>query len=281
MKIYLNEKVHKKVMHWINKTHHEVSGFGLTEIVKVNEEPCCFVREVFLLEQEVGGAHTDIDAKSLGKLMHHVLKDENLRKFQLNWWWHSHVNMNVFWSGTDRETIESIGKNGLCVASVFNKKNEVRSAVCYKANHELLGESLVFNDDLETKVLLASQQELSAWDKEFDECVKSKTYQQTSFIGEYYDRETRTWKKKDERTESAESAEDGSHLVDKETWDYGICGYGILEEADLINVKPLSIARALKNNELKIISFYEDRIWQALELKGNSAQQGGLNESVN
>lgn len=283
MKIYLNEKVHKKVMHWINKTHHEVSGFGLTEIVKIENEPVCFVREVFLLEQEVGGAHTDIDAKSLGKLMHTVLKDERYRKYQLNWWWHSHVNMAVFWSGTDRETIQSIGKNGLCVASVFNKKNEVRSAVCYTTNHPILGDNLVFNDELETKVLTTHDPEIESWDKEFDECVKSRSYSQTSFMDEYYDRDTRTWKKKDERTSVSEKTEDdGSHLIDRESWDYGVCGYGVLEEANLIGVKPLSIARALKNNEFKIIEYYEKKIFEALDLiNKQEAAEGVQNDTIN
>lgn len=37
--------------------------------------------------------------------------------------------MPTFWSSTDHSTMEAIGKNGLCVAVVFNKKEEMRGAI--------------------------------------------------------------------------------------------------------------------------------------------------------
>ena len=37
--------------------------------------------------------------------------------------------MGVFWSGTDHQAIEQIGKNGWVLATVFNKKAEQRTAI--------------------------------------------------------------------------------------------------------------------------------------------------------
>lgn len=65
-----------------------------------------------------------MDAASIAKAMYETRDDEGM----FNFWWHSHVNMGVFWSGTDMDTIRQIGSQGFVVATVFNKKNEMLDA---------------------------------------------------------------------------------------------------------------------------------------------------------
>ncbi len=169
MKVFINELVFDKVMHWINKTTDEVSGFG--KVVRTDDG--FEVVDVYLLEQECGGAHTDIDGTSLAKLMYRTRDDEG----DLRWWWHSHVNMGVFWSSTDKDTIIDLGKNGWIIATVFNKKEEMRSALAYKTQSEL-GEHTQFIDQLATVILTPTYDDetLAAWDKEFTDNVKKKSY---------------------------------------------------------------------------------------------------------
>ena len=50
------------------------------------------------------------------------------------WWWHSHVNMGVGFSGTDVNTIKQIGEQGCCVGTVFNKKGAMNSAMFIKTD---------------------------------------------------------------------------------------------------------------------------------------------------
>jgi hypothetical protein len=148
-KVYLSELANKKIRYWVDKCNKEVSGFGLVEYDKEKNE--FLVTDAFLLEQTVGAAHTDIDAAALGKLMYKTRAE----KGELKFWWHSHVNMDVFWSSQDQSTILDMGKNGWIVASVFNKREEVRSAVAYTASSALNDNKpeTIFYDDLSTYII--------------------------------------------------------------------------------------------------------------------------------
>ena len=82
------------------------------------------------------------------------------------WWWHSHVNMQVFFSGTDTATIEEIGQNGACAATVFNKKGEMHSGLYVKTD------DLYPNIYTECDTEIGSptmQSEVDEWDKEYKE----------------------------------------------------------------------------------------------------------------
>lgn len=168
-RLYIPRAVFNKVMFFVSKCEIEVSGMGLCSY-----EPngnYFWVRDVFLLEQEAGGAHTDIDAAALGKLEHKVLSEK--LPGELNFWWHSHVNMPTFWSGTDLDTIHTIGANGYCLATVFNKKKEMRSAVCHLNTDGYLKGKVTFEDELETIVYdPQTKEEEQAWERELAEKVK-------------------------------------------------------------------------------------------------------------
>jgi len=166
--VYITRLAHTKIMHWINMTNLEVSGFGKCEFHRDEKnKPFFIVSDVILLKQEVGAAHTDIDPASLGKALFETKDIPG----DLNFWWHSHVNMNVFWSTVDKDTINELGAQGYCLASVFNKKEEVRTALSFK-NDSKFGSSLSFEDDL-TMIIYDPELELqrAAWDKEFKEKV--------------------------------------------------------------------------------------------------------------
>ncbi len=146
MKIIISHTAFSKIMYWIDKADFEVSGMGLVEF---DEKTDAFtVTDAFLLKQEGGAAHTDIDAQALAKLMF-TTKD---RPGQLHFWWHSHVNMAAFWSTTDLDTIKELGAQGWMTASVFNKRREHKSAYCCLADMPPTGNRIYCWDDVATEI---------------------------------------------------------------------------------------------------------------------------------
>jgi len=167
MKILIPTLVYRKIMHFVHKADFEVSGFGKCSYLP--ESDVILVHDAFLLKQEGGAAHTDIDATSLAKAMF-LTKDE---PGKLAFWWHSHVNMQAFWSGQDTTTIKSLGGQGWATALVLNKKEEYRAAFCGKYVDALGIERIQLDDNIDMEIvdpdLDASV--IAAWDNEFAENV--------------------------------------------------------------------------------------------------------------
>lgn len=208
-KVHIDERVFQKIMYWCNKANKfEVSGLG--NVIYDAATNAFIVNEVYLLEQENTGTTTDINDAAIGKLMHEHFKSKI--KGDLNFWWHSHADMNVFWSGTDMATIEQLGGNGWFLSTVFNKKEEMRSA--YHASSPMT----IFIDDLDTQVLQSfsdkdlekalckmglqvrpgkldeirwlvepflSDKEQAAWDEEYTKKVKEKVFTYVPPTGVY------------------------------------------------------------------------------------------------
>jgi hypothetical protein len=147
--INITAKANDKIQFWVNRAIGEVGGMGIGTYDAATKS--FTVTDAFLIEQTVGGAHTDLTAEGMGKLMFQTARMEG----DLCFWWHSHSNMPVFWSGTDQETILKLGANGFIFASVFNKKDEVRSACAFTATSALNDgkQEIVFLDDISTTFL--------------------------------------------------------------------------------------------------------------------------------
>ena len=164
--VHILPEVYEKIMFWVDECPKEISGMGKVVV----KDGAYWVTEAYLLEQEVSASTTDIDAESLGKLMAETIREEG----HLNFWWHSHVNMGAFWSGTDTDTIEEIGANGFCLATVFNKKRDYRTAF-YQGGDDFLPS--IFVDQIETLITpLADESQHEAWRKEMKDKVREKTY---------------------------------------------------------------------------------------------------------
>jgi proteasome lid subunit RPN8/RPN11 len=168
MKVYITPICHAQIMYYVNKSSVEISGLGRIEKAS---DGSMVVTKVYLLDQENTGTSTDLCPEAVAKLMFESRED----KGDLNFWWHSHVHMNAFWSGTDMSTIKEFGKNGYLVASVFNKKGEYQTAY-YQGSNGFLPE--LFLDKLETHFQhLPSKAEMEVWEKEYKEKAKEKTWQ--------------------------------------------------------------------------------------------------------
>jgi proteasome lid subunit RPN8/RPN11 len=165
-KIILPVNLKNKIQFIVDNCSMEVSGLGT--VVFDKKENAYRITDVILLEQEVGSAHTDLDDKAVAKACYDMRDAEG----ELAFWWHSHVNMDTFWSGTDHSTMDSIGKNGLCVAIVFNKKEEMRGAIVMSADNyptvkvDNVSIEVEYEYDFNTEELL----------KEIKDKVKPKVY---------------------------------------------------------------------------------------------------------
>lgn len=167
----MDDKVYHKIMHWVNKAPGEVSGLGMVVI----ENGHYRVVDAVLLKQENTAASTDIDGAAIAKAMYELRNASG----SLNFWWHSHVNMGVFWSGTDTDTIREIGKNGWLLSTVFNKRAERKTAL-YFPPHALSGGFVpeTFLDNLNLEIIsYLDQADIARWDQEFEEKCKAKTWE--------------------------------------------------------------------------------------------------------
>lgn len=168
-KIVFDRIAHSKIQYWVDKCDDEISGLG--KVVR-EEDGSFLVKEVMLFPQENTGGSTEIDGKALAKAMFE-LKDA---PGELNFWWHSHVNMAVFWSKTDSDTIKQLGERGYFLASVFNKKGHQRNAI-YATMPVGDGKMGLFVDDIEHEVVnFVSKDIIKQWDKEYEKNVKKKTF---------------------------------------------------------------------------------------------------------
>ena len=165
--------IRNKIQFIVDNCDKEVSGLG-TVVFDPNENGYR-VTDVMLLEQEVGSAHTDLDDQAVAKACFEMKDAEG----ELAFWWHSHVNMSVFWSSTDHDTMEKIGRNGLCVAVVFNKKEEMRGAIVMSPE----GFPCCKHDDVAITVEHQYNFDTEALLKEIKDKVKEKRYTPTVLAG--------------------------------------------------------------------------------------------------
>lgn len=162
--VYFDPMVYKKIMHWVHKSTVEVSGLGK---IRLMEDGSILVISAHLIEQENSSSETEMQPDALTKAMYE-LRDE---PGELKFWWHSHVNMGVFWSGTDIATMKMLGQHGWFLSTVFNKRNEFKTAIFQKAPYKM------FKDDIATGIWNPVDESLSsAWDKEFEEKCKEKRW---------------------------------------------------------------------------------------------------------
>lgn len=169
-KVVIDNEVYRKVMHWINKSKYEVSGLGT---LKIEPNGLIRVTSAMLLPQLNGGTHTDIEADAVCKAMY----DLRLAEGELKWWWHSHVDFNVFWSGTDMDTIKSFGGGGWIIATVLNQKNQHKSAFFQKDGIQSpFGAEDLFWDDLDTSIMPFVEPNMPLWDDEYTTNVSHRVY---------------------------------------------------------------------------------------------------------
>jgi hypothetical protein len=163
----MSREVYSKIMHFVHKSPVEISGLGK---VVVEADGTLRVTNVMLLPQKNTAASTDIEAADVAKAMYQTREAPG----ELRFWWHSHVNMNAFWSGTDFATIKSLASGGWFISTVFNKKAESKTCVAFATPFEGIIDDVTLNIVDEV-----SAETLKQWDAEYVANVKeTPTYVQ-------------------------------------------------------------------------------------------------------
>ncbi len=148
VKCYLEEHVWHKMMGWCKAAKSEVSGMGLCKIVKGS----FVVYEVFFPLQYGSSGYTELDDRALAKLQI-GLYNKKIPADHFRFWWHTHYNFNVFWSGTDDNNATTLAKaNGQWELSlVINQASEFRCrADFFKKVHPMVPEPVhVLIDNIE------------------------------------------------------------------------------------------------------------------------------------
>lgn len=91
-----------KLQTYVEVCPGEISGFGLMRI----DEGKLIVDEVFIPSQWSAATSTEIDAEDLAAFLGELI-ERGVDPSQLQLYFHSHAGMDVFWSSTDIQTMES------------------------------------------------------------------------------------------------------------------------------------------------------------------------------
>ena len=187
-KLIIPRAVFDKVLHWcILAKGLEISGLGKCDYdAKTNTFK---VVDAQVLKQSIQTAgNTEITAEAIGKFLYDT-RDQG----SVTWWWHSHHSMGAFWSSTDIDCIDSFGKEGGVVATVFNNKGEHLSACQFKSS-TMFGETSIFHDKLDTSVVTYYDTTMfDEWEREYNEAKLVYVPTQTAWS---YDQQHGTKRKK-------------------------------------------------------------------------------------
>ena len=107
----------KKIISFVRVARGEVNGMGIVK--KIGND--FLISDAFILKQNAGAAHAEIDPMALNRLVAECEDYDKLR-FQ----WHSHVNMPAEFSGVDTATIANYAGyfGDFMISFVGNKQGE-------------------------------------------------------------------------------------------------------------------------------------------------------------
>jgi len=128
MKIIFPVKVYQKMRAYVNGIKYEISGLG--KIQRVDD--VILVQDVKIFRQRVTRTETVLDRRELGKFYDDILVEGgDLADWKL--WWHSHADMDVFFSSVDLNTISDFDnetdRSNWMLSIVTNKKEELLAQV--------------------------------------------------------------------------------------------------------------------------------------------------------
>lgn len=119
--IYIMPAAKEKLDLYVEIASGEISGLGKVEKI----EECLVITDILLFEQQASSSYTNIDPKPVLKLLRDIA-DQNGDPSVLKLWWHSHANMDTFWSGTDNTTMAGLAQDGWMLSLELNKKGNYK-----------------------------------------------------------------------------------------------------------------------------------------------------------
>lgn len=138
-RVVIPEAVWKRLLAYIQACPLEVGGLGTVEV----RGDALVIDEIFLLEQEVTAAETKLDPAAVARFIA-GFAGEGRDPSRLKFWWHSHADMEVFWSATDLATIRELSEGGYLVSLVGNHRGATKTRLTLRTPLELSVDNLAF-----------------------------------------------------------------------------------------------------------------------------------------
>jgi hypothetical protein len=130
--ITIDQGAYDDMWHLVDEVKLEVGWLGVVEQKSFLE---FHIKEIFLIEQDVSAAMTELDETGLAKLYERLLDQPNgVDKVNaLRFWGHSHVNMETSPSGQDETQMDLFKKNecNWFIRGIFNKHGKAQFDVFY------------------------------------------------------------------------------------------------------------------------------------------------------
>lgn len=192
VKLIIPLSTYRKIMAYTAICDLEISGFCEVEY---NQARHAFIAgEVYLLDQEVTGTGTHMDEEAVSKFNLDYIKKGGTQLPRL--WWHSHVNMEAFFSGIDEDTLKELQNDTFAIALVVNKRKEFRAmAYVYKETvtnimgFEFETKEQVKIDPLHAEVELEYERIPETLKKEVEKKVRERTYHAPTRVPTVYGRD--------------------------------------------------------------------------------------------
>lgn len=116
-------QAYQKLIAYAQACQGEVSGFA--DVVFDPLKNAFRMTDVYLLEQEATAAHVELDEESVAKFNLELAKKGRDQLPQV--WWHSHADMETFFSGIDEGTLRELQNDTFIIAVVVNKKGHIKA----------------------------------------------------------------------------------------------------------------------------------------------------------
>lgn len=165
-KIYISDKAYHDMWFMVDEVSDEVGWLGT---VKQDNFLTFCIEEVFLVEQEVTAAMTELDETGMAKLAEELMKRPNDDAYnRLRFWGHSHVRMDVQPSGQDNKQMELFEKNGceFFIRGIFNKLGKAKFDVYYFKH------GMIFEDCTWEMVKMKDDPRRKHWQEQIKDKVK-------------------------------------------------------------------------------------------------------------
>ena len=169
---YISRKDWNKTINYAKasvKLHSNAEIGGMMVMLK-NEDGDYILKDPVILKQTVTQSTCTMDQNELA-LFYSKTYRKHKKKGRVRYvWWHSHANMNAFWSSTDNKTIMSSPSDDFTVSLVVNVKGEYKLRVQFFEPIELEEDvELYIMDGKESTIPKAIMSEVE------EKCVK-QTY---------------------------------------------------------------------------------------------------------
>ena len=122
--IWITQKAYNKMFQYVISVDTEVSGLGIVEEI---EGIGVTITDVYLLDQASGLAFTELNPIAVSRLLIELSRQGKEKNLLL--WWHSHANMETFWSSTDIQTIQGLKSGSYFISIVVNKRFDIKARI--------------------------------------------------------------------------------------------------------------------------------------------------------